>query len=101
MGSVPDSLKGEFIHMEKNRVGLDTPVIMNRPDSRPGLGAIGCPTLVMVGDGDELTPPALSEEIAAGIRDADLCVVPHCGHLSTLEQPDAVTQRLVSWLKTG
>jgi pimeloyl-ACP methyl ester carboxylesterase len=75
--------------------------IMNRPDSRPGLGAIGCPTLVVVGDGDALTPPALSEEIAAGIRNADLCIVPHCGHLSTLEQPDTVTQRLVSWLKTG
>ena len=37
-----------------------------RPDSRPGLAAIACPTLVLVGDGDELTPPALSQEIAAG-----------------------------------
>lgn len=75
--------------------------IIDRPDSRSGLGAIECPTLVMVGDGDALTPPELSEEIAAGIRNAHLFIVPNCGHLSTLEQPDAVTQRLVSWFKTG
>jgi len=33
--------------------------IMTRPDARPFLPAIKCPTLVLVGDGDELTPPAL------------------------------------------
>ncbi len=71
--------------------------IIHRPDSRPGLGAIDCPTLVMVGDGDELTPPALSEEIAGGIRDAELFIVPNCGHLSTLEQPHAVTKKLVNF----
>jgi len=45
-----------------------------------------------VGDGDELTPPALSEEIAAGIASARLVSVPDCGHLSTLERPEAVNQ---------
>ena len=39
--------------------------IMTRPDSRPDLPAIQCPTLVLVGDGDQLTPPALAEEMAA------------------------------------
>src|SRR6478672_9190409 len=58
--------------------------IMSRPDSRPLLRAVGCPTLVLVGDGDELTPPALAEEIAAGIPGARLEVVPDCGHLSTI-----------------
>ena len=32
--------------------------IIGRVDSRPGLGAIGCPTLVLVGDGDQLTRPS-------------------------------------------
>jgi pimeloyl-ACP methyl ester carboxylesterase len=54
---------------------------------------------VLVGDGDELTPPALSEEIAAGIASARLVSVPDCGHLSTLERPEAVNQALVEWLK--
>ena len=73
--------------------------IMRRPDCRPLLASIRCPTLVLVGDGDELTPPALSEEIAAGIADARLVRVPDCGHLSTLERPEQVNGALVEWLK--
>jgi pimeloyl-ACP methyl ester carboxylesterase len=72
--------------------------IMSRPDSRPGLGAISCPTLVLVGDDDQLTPPALAHEMAGGIRGSRLVVIPECGHLSTLEQPQAVTEALVKWM---
>jgi pimeloyl-ACP methyl ester carboxylesterase len=73
--------------------------IMTRPDCRAQLASIRCPTLVLVGDGDELTPPVLSEEIAAGIAGARLVRVPDCGHLSTLERPEAVNRALVEWLK--
>jgi pimeloyl-ACP methyl ester carboxylesterase len=72
--------------------------IMGRPDSRPGLAAIRCPTLVIVGDGDVLTPPELAEEIANGIPGARLTVVRDSGHLSTLEQPVAVTRSMVEFL---
>jgi pimeloyl-ACP methyl ester carboxylesterase len=72
--------------------------IIGRPDSRPGLAAIQCPTLVLVGDGDEATPPELSREIAAGIPGARLVVIPDSGHLSTLERPEAVTGALVEWM---
>jgi pimeloyl-ACP methyl ester carboxylesterase len=72
--------------------------IMTRPDSRPGLAAIRCPTLVLVGDGDESTPPDRAAEIANGIPGAHLVEVPECGHLSTLEQPAHVTRALVEWL---
>jgi pimeloyl-ACP methyl ester carboxylesterase len=73
--------------------------IMSRPDSRPGLAAIRAPTLVLVGEGDELTPPALAQEIAAGIPGARLVVVPDSGHLSTLEQPTDVNKALVDWMQ--
>ena len=73
--------------------------IIGRPDSRPGLGAIACPTLVLVGDEDQLTPPVLAHEMAAGIRGARLVVVPECGHLSTMERPQAVTQALLEWMR--
>jgi pimeloyl-ACP methyl ester carboxylesterase len=73
--------------------------IMTRPDCRPLLASIRCPTLVLVGDGDELTPPALSQEIHAGISGSRLVAVPDCGHLSTLERPEQVNQALVEWLK--
>jgi pimeloyl-ACP methyl ester carboxylesterase len=73
--------------------------IMTRPDCRPQLASIRCPTLVLVGDGDELTPPALSQEIHAGVSGSRLVTVPDCGHLSTLERPEPVNQALVEWLK--
>jgi len=73
--------------------------IMTRPDSRPDLAAIRCPTLVLVGDGDEATPPDRAAEIASGITNARLVTVPECGHLSTLERPEYVTQALIEWLK--
>jgi pimeloyl-ACP methyl ester carboxylesterase len=74
--------------------------ILSRPDSRPSLATISCPTLVLVGEGDEATPPELAREIAAGIRGSHLVVVPDSGHLSTLEQPVVVTKALVEWLKS-
>jgi pimeloyl-ACP methyl ester carboxylesterase len=69
--------------------------IGERVDSRSDLARIKVPTLVLVGDADQLTPPSHAEEIAAGAKDAQLVVVPDCGHLSTLERPDAVTAALV------
>lgn len=74
--------------------------IMARPNSRPGLSAITCPTLVLVGDGDAATPPALSQEIAGAIPAAQLVVVPDCGHMSTLERPQAVAEALVDWMRS-
>jgi pimeloyl-ACP methyl ester carboxylesterase len=72
--------------------------IMTRPDSSPLLPMIKCPTLVLVGDGDELTPPKLSQEIAGAIPGARLAVIPDCGHLSTLERPEAVAAAMVEWM---
>jgi len=74
--------------------------IMGRPDSRPMLGTIRCPTLVLVGEGDELTPPPVAEEIAKGIAGAALVKVPDCGHCSTLEQAERVTRALMDFLRS-
>src|SRR3569833_2294027 len=78
-----------------------TRATMSRPDSRPMLSSIRCPTRVLVGDADVATPPELSQEIAAGIPGATLVVVPDCAHLATLEQPDAVNAALIEWLTEG
>lgn len=72
---------------------------IGRPDSLSTLAAIRCPTLVLVGDADQLTPPERAREIADGIDGAELVVVPECGHLSTLERPEAVTHALRAWLR--
>jgi pimeloyl-ACP methyl ester carboxylesterase len=71
--------------------------IIGRADSRPTLGAIDCPTLMIVGESDQLTPPAHAEEIAKGIAGAKLVKLAGCGHMSTMEQPEAVTGLLVDF----
>ncbi|MBN8919614.1 MAG: alpha/beta fold hydrolase [Rhizobiales bacterium] len=73
--------------------------IKTRPDSRPDLADIRCPCLVIVGDGDTLTPPELAREMADGIPGAGLVTVPGSGHLSTLERPEAVNAGLASLME--
>ena len=72
--------------------------IISRADSRPTLAAIRCPTLVLVGEQDELTPPERAEEIAQGVAGAVKVVVPDCGHMTAMERPEAVTAALERWL---
>jgi len=74
--------------------------IIGRPDSRPDLPNIPCPTLVLCGRDDALTPPHLHEELADGIPEASLRQIDNCGHLSTLERPEAVTRAMRAWLET-
>jgi pimeloyl-ACP methyl ester carboxylesterase len=72
--------------------------IMSRADSLPLLPAITCPTLVLCGRQDALTPLELHEEMARAIPGANLRVIEECGHLSTLERPEEVSAALVTWL---
>jgi len=101
-GQADARLRDLAVHMMVD-VGPETFIrqqtaIMGRPDSRPDLGGIRCPTLVLVGDQDELTPPERAAEIADGIPGARLVTVPGSGHLSSIERPAAVTRALVDWL---
>lgn len=72
--------------------------LMHRADYKYLLPGINVPTLVLVGAQDALTPPSYSQEMAEGIRNSRLVMVPDCGHLSTLERPEAVNAALTEWL---
>lgn len=98
-----EALVGPIMAMAE-RVGTDAFIrqqtaIMGRPDSRPGLADIACPTLVACGRQDILTPPEASEELAAGIADAALVFIEDCAHMSTMERPEAATALLCYWLQ--
>lgn len=73
--------------------------IMARPDSRPTLAKIACPTLILCGRDDLITPPELSTEMADGIRHARLEIIEQCGHLASLDQPEIVGKLMLDWLK--
>jgi pimeloyl-ACP methyl ester carboxylesterase len=75
--------------------------IIGRPDYGPLLATIRCPTLVLVGREDALTPVQQHRDIAAAIPGAELEIVPDSGHLSPLERPEAVSRALRAWLRAG
>ena len=74
-------------------------LLESRPDSRPSLGAILCPTLLIAGRQDKVTPPELLEEMHGLIPDSRLETLPACGHYAALERPRAVTKLLREWLE--
>ena len=73
--------------------------ILSRPDSRADLKNIRCPTLVICGREDTITPPGLSEEIGAGINGARVVLIDDCNHYAPMERPYAVTALLQEWLR--
>jgi pimeloyl-ACP methyl ester carboxylesterase len=72
--------------------------IMGRADSRPSLGAIAVPTLLIRGEQDGITTQAHQDEILAGIPGARLVAIEDCGHLPTLEKPVTTNRILLDWL---
>lgn len=93
----------ETIRAMATRVGLQAYLrqqhaIIHRPDFRPALRAISCPTLVLCGRQDVLTPLEGHEEMARAIPGARLEIIEQCGHLATLERPEAVNAQLRRWL---
>jgi pimeloyl-ACP methyl ester carboxylesterase len=73
--------------------------VITRPDARTHLPRLRCPTLVMCGDADQLAPLECSQEIASLVPQAQLVVVPGCGHMLTMEQPQFVNSALRRWLE--
>ena len=87
LSSAPEAIAGAIAAM------------MTRPDSTALLPAIHCPTLVVVGDEDTITPPPLSEDLRARIAGAALAVIRGAGHLSNLEQPASFNEALAAFLE--
>lgn len=75
--------------------------LLKRPDCSALLATITCPTLLLCGREDNWSPPARHEHMHQAITGSRLVIVEHCGHMSTMEQPEAVTQALVDWLAWG
>lgn len=73
--------------------------MLGRPDSHADLAQVRVPTLVMCGRQDPVTPLADHEAMTACVPGAELQVIDSCGHLSTIEQPEAVTSALTRWLR--
>jgi len=73
--------------------------LLNRLDAAPLLPGISCPTLVLTGRQDAWSGPAQHEAMAAAIPGAQLVIVEDSGHMTTMEQPQAVSAALAGWLQ--
>ena len=98
-----DALMGR-IRASADNVGPDAYIrqqtaIMGRPDSTDALSKVTCPTLVLCGAEDVLTPPSVHDEMAGMIPGATLVKVPGSGHLPTIEKPDEVIRAMRDWLE--
>jgi pimeloyl-ACP methyl ester carboxylesterase len=100
---VGDSALVEAIRGMAERTGIPAYLrqqraIMSRVDFRPGLSQIRCPTLVVCGREDILTPLPLHVEMEGLIAGARLSILEQCGHMSTMERPHEVNTEMRLWL---
>ncbi len=77
---------------------VDCMAMAGRPDFLPLLKDIACPTLVLVGEQDQATPPADARTIADGITGAQLQFIPGAAHLSNLEQPEEFNRAVAEFV---
>ena len=96
---VAEQVRGFILSNSTETIVGALTALMTRPDSTPLLSQIHCPTLVVVGEEDALTPPAMSEAIKRGIAQAELAVIPGAGHMSNLEQAAAFNLALARFLE--
>jgi pimeloyl-ACP methyl ester carboxylesterase len=72
--------------------------LLDRPDARPVLQALRCRALLLCGRQDTWSPLERHEEMQGLVAGAELVVVEDAGHMTTMEQPQAVNQALLRWL---
>jgi 3-oxoadipate enol-lactonase len=70
----------------------------DRPDRSGELAAIKVPTLVVVGESDAITPPAVAESMVSKVPGARLVVIRGAGHMSPMEQPEQVNRAIRAFL---
>lgn len=94
--------KGQLLDMART-VGLDTfalhqTALAGRPDQRAHLAEITCPTLILTGAEDAVTPPEAARAMAEGIRSVQFHVVEGVGHMPPIEAPDTVADLVSTFI---
>jgi pimeloyl-ACP methyl ester carboxylesterase len=92
-----DAVVAMFARSSVDAFAAQIRALLERPDATMLLDEIRCPALVVCGNDDAWAPPDRHRAMAARIAGATLTLVPDCGHMCTLERPEAVTGALVAW----
>lgn len=83
---------------DPGRLGDETAVALDRPDSRPLLPTLGMPALVVGGRDDRINPPAAQGALAAALPDATLALIAGAGHFTPLDAPALLAAHVAAWL---
>jgi len=78
----------------ENQIGA----LVNRPDMRDLLPKIACPTMVLAGRDDAWASVNQHIEMSGIISSANLSIIEHCGHMTTMERPDEVSGLMREWM---
>jgi pimeloyl-ACP methyl ester carboxylesterase len=96
---VAQTVRALIVSSSADAIANAITALMTRADSTPLLATIHVPTLVVVGEQDTITPPALSEQMYQAIKGSEYVAIPDAGHLSNLEQPEAFNAALARFLE--
>ena len=96
---VAQSVRALILASSADAIANAITALMTRADSTPLLATIHVPTLIVVGEQDTITPPALSEQMYQAIKGSEYVAIPDAGHLSNLEQPEAFNAALARFLE--
>jgi 3-oxoadipate enol-lactonase len=89
----------KFLAMRVDSICMSIDAVMRRDDLIAHLGDLSRPTLVLVGEEDRPLPVEMARLICVGIPGAILGVVEGAGHLSAIEQPVAVNEAILAFVK--
>jgi pimeloyl-ACP methyl ester carboxylesterase len=74
--------------------------LRDRPDQTPFLPDIAVPTLIVVGEHDIITPPAVAQAMRDKIAGSTLAVIPNSGHMPPMEQPADFNDAVGSFVRS-
>ena len=96
---VIDSILDMFESKSPDIYAAQIRALLNRPDAGPVIDMIRVPTLLLAGHEDAWSPPERHAEMAAVIPNSTMVDIPTCGHMSTMERPEAVSAAMLEWLR--
>lgn len=97
-----DGLRSLLLDMAE-RIGPETfsaqdRLVRVRTDKRDRLSSIRVPAVIIAGRDDRLCPPAVQQEMAAAMPDAEIALIDGVGHFAPIEDPDGVALHVATWL---
>jgi pimeloyl-ACP methyl ester carboxylesterase/predicted ester cyclase len=93
-----DLLVSMAVDLGPDLLASQAELAIHREDSRPRLGRIKVPTLILAGEDEQVCSLEAHEEMAKAIPEARYFTIPNAGHFSPLENPAAVARHVRDWL---